>query len=277
MIRIGPGNTDPTIDRDQLRQAIADHRQDSSELWLVLLGHGTFDGRTARFNLEGPDVSATDVAGWLQSIACRAVVVNCSSASGPFINRLSGANRVIVTATKSGHERNFARFGGYLSEAISDPSADLDKDNSTSLLEAWLMASRSTRTFYENEGRLATEHALLDDNEDGFGSRSEDIRGIQPVGEDGGEQPDGRTAHQVHLMPGERDQGIPEELRKRRDELELDVARLRQRRNALTEDEYYSTLEILLIELATLNEAADVPIKNADPSTGSGRAIHQEL
>ena len=52
--------------------------------------------------------------------------------------------KVIITAAKSGHELNFARYGQYLAEAIADPRADLDKDGQVSLLEAFLTASSRT-------------------------------------------------------------------------------------------------------------------------------------
>jgi len=80
------------------------------------------------------------------------------------LNKLSATNRVIITATRSGNEQNFARFGQYFAEAITSTDADLDKDGQVSLLEAFLIASRRTSEFYKVEGRLATEHALIDDN-----------------------------------------------------------------------------------------------------------------
>jgi hypothetical protein len=77
-------------------------------------------------------VSDLELAGWLAPIKRTVVLLDCASASGPFLSRLSAENRVVVTATKSGHELNFARFGQYLAEAIDDPRADLDKDRSRS-------------------------------------------------------------------------------------------------------------------------------------------------
>src|SRR6185503_12514546 len=59
------GNPDApsdTSDKDTLKAALAKQPPKSSdELWLVLLGHGTFDGKNARFNLRGDDVSADDL------------------------------------------------------------------------------------------------------------------------------------------------------------------------------------------------------------------------
>ena len=195
-------NTDAaTNDFEILRLALeAEPKDSTADLWLVLIGHGTFDGKEARFNLRGPDVSATDLAGWLKPFHRRMAVIDMSSSSAPFLNKLSGTNRVIITATRSGHEQNFARFGHYFSEAIADPASDLDKDGQVSLLEAFLMAARRVAEFYKLEGRLATEHALLDDNGDGLGTQAdwfEGLRAVKKPQEKAGV--DGLLAQQLHL------------------------------------------------------------------------------
>ena len=130
----------PQQGRDELIAALDAAGKQPGELWLVLIGHGTYDGKTARFNLAGPDVSADELAAWLPADKPVAVI-NCSSCSGPFISKLAvpgppaAANapgtpgaadlpamrtgrRVVITATKSGSEVNFARFGDHLSRAI---------------------------------------------------------------------------------------------------------------------------------------------------------------
>lgn len=246
-----------TPPRDLLRRAI-DNVPKSHRLWLVFVGHGTFDNRTARINLRGPDVSAKELDEWLDEKADMPVaVVNCASASAPFINRVSGQGRVIVTATKSGQEHNFARFGDYLSQVIGDPAIDLDKDGQTSLLEAWLVAARRTQDFYSENGRLATEHALIDDNGDERGTRYDAFRGIRPVSGPAAGSLDGYAAHQWHLVRGELERRMPAKLLAERNQLELAVIRLRDRRSDFAEDVYYAELEQLLIPLATLYEEAD--------------------
>jgi hypothetical protein len=220
---------------------------------VVLIGHGTFDGREAKFNLRGPDVSAVELAGWLDGVARPTVVINCASSSGPFINALSKPDRVIVTATRSGDEQNFARFGSHLAEAIADPTADLDKDDQISLLEAFLMASARVAEFYTTEARLATEHALLDDNGDELGTPADWFRGVRASKRAAeGAEPDGLRAHQLHLIPSDRERGMPAEIRARRDELEVELAQLRDRKEELSEDAYFGQLEPLLVELAFL-------------------------
>ena len=116
-------------------------------------------------------------------------------------------NRIVVTATKSGNEMNFARFGQYLAEAIADPRADLDKDGQVSLLEAFLTASGRVEEYYRTHAQLATEHALLDDNGDRLGTPADWFRGVRATkrAKDGA-QLDGLRAHQLHLIPSDREQ-----------------------------------------------------------------------
>lgn len=243
-------------DGQRLRQRLTDEAKASREpLWLVLIGHGTFDGQTARFNLRGPDVSAAELAEWLGQIERPLAIVNCASASGPFINALSGKNRVVVTATKSGFEHNFARFGDYLSAAIGDPAADLDKDEQTSLLEAFLMASARTHEFYAEDARLATEHALIDDNGDALGTPADWFQGVRATkSAKEGATVDGLRASQMQLVRSPRERQLPAEARVRRDELERQIAALRERKAGLVDDDYYGELEKLLVELAGIYE-----------------------
>jgi hypothetical protein len=256
-----------TDDRELLRQALADAAAvPDRPLWIVLIGHGTCDGREAKFNLRGPDVSAQELRDWLVNCPRPVAVVNCASASAPFIADLSAPGRVVVAATKSGAEVNFARFGDYLSQAIGDLSADLDKDGQVSLLEAFLRAARQTQEFYDGEGRLATEHALVDDDGNGLGTRSEAFEGVRPVREAESGSIDGYRAHQWHLVPSESERAFPAELKPQRDDLELAVIKLRDRKSEVTEAAYYAELERLLVQLAELYERAAGEAERVSPS-----------
>jgi len=253
---IGLGNTNATGEHELLRQALAAEPTDVAQpLWLTLMGHGTFDGKEARFNLRGPDVSNTELAEWLRPFRRPLVVVNCFSASAPFLKSLSGTNRVVITATRSGNEVNFSRFGGQFARALADPASDLDKDRQVSLLEAFLMASRHVAEFYKTEGRLMTEHALIDDNGDGLGTPANWFQGVRATkkARDGGSL-DGAQANQLHLVRSAEEQALPPEVRARRDALELSVARLREAKSQFSEADYYCRLESILLELARLQE-----------------------
>jgi hypothetical protein len=243
-----------TNDLEQLKTVLQQQPIDSPlELWLVLLGHGTFDGKEAKFNLRGPDLSATELGNLLQALRRPVALIDASSSSAPFLKSLSAPGRVVITATRSGYEQNFARFGQFISEAIADPAADLDKDGQTSLLEAFLMASRRTAEWYQTEGRLASEHALLDDNGDGLGTPADWFRGVRATKKAAdGATLDGLRAHQFHLLRSAQEQELPTEARARRDELELAIGRLRESKARLGEGDYYRELEELLLELARL-------------------------
>ncbi len=261
-----PSNQSSDVDRSSVEQALRDAAAQATsrkltELWVVLVGHGTFDGRSARFNLRDDDISAEELKKWLEPVSCPTVIANCSSASGPFLKALAGENRVVMTATKSGAEVNFARFGEFLSEAVGDSKFDLDKDGQTSAFEAFLSASRRTLAFYEAEGRLATEHSLLDDNGDGLGVRADFFRGVRLVRKVQGEASiDGRLAHRLHLVRSDSEQHLLPETRKLRDQLEQAVIQLRDRKQSFDdEDAYYAQLEELLVQLARVYELPGTP------------------
>jgi hypothetical protein len=203
--------------------------------------------------MRGADVTDTELANWLFKMKRQVIVINCASSSGPFINRLSGPNRVVVTATKSGFEMNFTRMGQYLAESIADTRADLDKDGQVSLLEAYLTAGSQVEEYYRARSQLSSEHALLDDNGDKLGTPASWFKGVRATqrARDGAAL-DGIRAHQVHLIPSDRERGMPAELRKRRDELESSIADLRDQKEKLKDDEYYARLEKLMVELARL-------------------------
>lgn len=239
----------------------------STELWLILIGHGTFDGKEAKFNVAGPDLTASALREMLAKMQRPIAVINTASASAPFISQISSSNRVVVTATKSGNEQNFARFGKYLVEAFSTPASDLDKDGQTSLLEAFLSASSATQEFYKSEGRLATEHALIDDNGDGLGTPSDWFTALRATrkARQGG-TPDGFRAHQFHLVRRGTDLNMSPEVRKRRDELELELAHLRDQKASMPEAEYFEKLEKALLRLAHLY--AEYAASTNKPSEG---------
>ncbi len=241
--------------KEALREIIAgEAKAGPHPIWLVLIGHGTFDGKKAKFNLRGPDLEATELAAWLKDFERPVVIINCTSSSAPFLKPLSAKDRIVITATRSGFEQNFCRLGGFLATTIGDLSADLDKDGQVSLLEAWLIAARRTAAFYGEEGRLATEHSLLDDNGDGKGTQADWFRGLQVTKKSGEEGllPDGLRAHQAHLIPSENERKLTAEQRAKRNALELDLARLRSSKKELEDKAYFKRLEKLLLEMGRI-------------------------
>ena len=226
-------------------------------LWLVLIGHGTFDGRVARFNLRGPDLSAAAMAELLAVSQRPVAVINCSSCSAPFINALSGPNRTVITGTKDGGEIQFTRFGRYMADGIGNLEADIDRDGQTSLLEAWLFAARRTDEYYKSDGRLATEHSLLDDTGDNKGTRAEVFEGVRiKLNVKNKDALDGRLARRWHLVRSAAERSLNADQRMERDRLESELEKLRERKTEFTETEYLRQLESILLPLAKLYEQA---------------------
>ena len=150
---------------------IAQQMGSSDRLLVILIGHGTSDQAEARFNITGPDLAPSDLQMALTGFPTQTLaLVHTGSASGGFLEPLSGPNRIIITATRTQRERNATEFAQFFVEAITGESADLDKDERVSLLEAYQYAREEVIRFYEDENEILTEHAVLDDNGDGTGS-----------------------------------------------------------------------------------------------------------
>lgn len=239
----------------RLRESIAAEK--SSELWVVLIGHGTFDGRVAKFNVRGPDFTDEELAGWLADYPGALTIINTASASGSYIREMAKPGRVLITATKNEGEIFFTRFGRFFAEAVGGLiEADLDNDKQVSLLESFLFASKRVALFYKEDGRLATEHALIDDNGDQLGSRAEWFEGTTPTQTPSPEaKPDGDLAAQKVLVKNAYERLLTPEQTKARDALERQVVELRRSKSSLDEADYYTKLEALLLELARLYDA----------------------
>ena len=236
-------NVDAAVDDIAARAAPGDH------VIIVLFGHGSYTD-AARINLPGRDLSADDFADLIGRLSGQQVTfVNTASASGPFIEKLSGDGRTVVTATRSGGERNAAIFGGYFVEAFAggQDEADQNKDSRVSMLEAFTYARLRVEQSYAADGLLATEHALLDDDGDGEGTGEPDpLTG------------DGMLARSLFFTGGEgvrAEVAFPDDpqLAARYEEqqvLETRVEELRRLRDGADPEQYAQELERLLIELA---------------------------
>ena len=216
-------------------------------LFVFLIGHGSFDGKESKFNLVGPDLAASEYNTLLSALpAKRVVVLNMASASGEFVKSLSAKGRIVITATKSGQETNATRFAGFFIAALRAPDADTDQDGHTSILETFVYANRLTADFYTRAGRLATEHALIDDNGDG-------------VGREKAEAGEGLLARATYLDSLSIDEAAATaatgRLLKERTRLEGEIEQLIARKRNMPETEYEATLERLFIELAKVNRS----------------------
>lgn len=219
---------------------------------LLLIGHGTYDGTDYKFNLPGPDVSASELAIMLNRIpARRQLVVNMTSCSGGSLTALAKKDRIIITATKSGTEKNATVFARYWIDALKDPSADTDKNGTVSALEAYLYAQRKTTAYFESEKLLATEHSVISDNGTANGVRD-------PKPENGV----GNLASAFPLIRPESEnaKSISPEKQKlvaKKEDLEARIDRLKYQKAAMPEDEYKQQLTALLLELARTQAEID--------------------
>jgi hypothetical protein len=214
-------------------------------VFVTLIGFGTYQGGDAKFNLPGPDMTPVDFEAQFKKLPTKQIVfVNTASASGPFVEQLSGPGRTIVTATRNGAEQYATLFGGYFIDALTSEAADADKNKRITVLEAFKYAKAEVARAYEKEGYLSTEHALLDDNGDKEGS--------QDPG--GATAKDGKVASIVSL--GSTDASdLPADPRLRalyleRKEMERQVENLRLLKDQMEPAKYTSELEKLATAVA---------------------------
>jgi len=211
----------------------------NDEIIVLLIGHGTFDGKTAAFNLPGPDLAAADYAKLLEKFPTQRIAfVHTGSSSGAFIPVLAGPARTIVAATRTGGERNETRFPEYFVQALAGEEADSDRNGRVSILEAFEFAKNRVAATYEKGGHLLTEHATLDDGSEGKFASTQYLA-----------PPRSRSAEMAKADPKLR--GLVEE----RDALDREIAALRLRKDRMNETEYQQQLEKLLTNLALKDRA----------------------
>jgi len=243
----GPGLVKAT--RENVQRVFGDLRKRTAkedQVLVLLIGHGTsLDGEEAKFNLVGPDLTATEWADLVKPIPGRVIFVNTTGASFPFLRRMAGRGRVVLTATDSAAQQFETVFPEYFLKAFDDVAADLDKNNRVSVWEAFSYASAGVRQWFEQKGQLPTERPLLDDTGAGVGREA-----LNP-GTDGAMarvtylQPDAALA-----LPADTEVAV---LVKRRAELETQLEELKARKESTPPAQYDAELEKLLIEIARIS------------------------
>jgi len=225
-------------------QDLAKEAKPDDSVILMLIGHGSFDEFDYKFNLPGPDISATELAGLLDKIPAHQLIVNMTSASGGSIAALEKPKRVVITATKTGTEKNATVFPRYWIEGLRDPAADSDKNEIVTALEAFRYAEEKTAKFYETQKRLSTEHALIEDAGKGEGVKV-------PSAENGEGLTAGRFA-MLHLGATAVESRDPAKLAllKQKEELEAQIDDLKYRKASMAVQEYRQQLQVLLLQLA---------------------------
>ena len=251
-VRIEDRSTRENVER--AFATVAERALPDDRVLVLLIGHGTYASGESRFNLPGRDLTAKDYARLLEPLGSQQVAfVNAVTASGGFIEVLSGEGRTVVTATRSGGQWNAAVFGGYFVEAFADgeEESDQNKDGRVSVLEAFEYAVVQVARVYESDGRLQTEHALLDDNGDGEGTREPDPLATLTT------TTDGAFARNLFISAGEGTgiAGLPDDpvlraLYQGRLELQEEVEALQAVRGGTDETIYETEMERLLVAMA---------------------------
>jgi hypothetical protein len=249
----------PAATRGEVSAALAEiaaKARPEDDFILVLIGHGSHDGVEYKFNLPGPDMAAAEIAQACARIHTRRqLIVNTTSASGGAIGELTHAGRAVIAATKSGSEKNATVFARFFVEALGDPAADVNKDEAISALEAFQYATTKTAAYYDSQKRLATEHAVFDDQ----GGQGPPVR---EAATDGGAA--GRLLASITLIRLGKESSAaasPEraKLLARKEALQQHIDTLKYQRAALSPDDYRQAMTDALLQLARVQQDLDKP------------------
>ena len=201
---------------------------------LILVGHGSYDGEQYKMNLPGPDIDGDELLSLLAAIPARSqLIVNTTSASGATLDKWAGNGRMLITATRSGFERNATHFAEQWAKALADGSADVDKNGVITAQEAFDYASREVADSFSKAGTLATEHPQL--------------------------KGDGAARFIVARLQSAPLPATPElaALDRQKTALEGKIADLRERRESMEPDAYLNELQGLLVQLADVQAKMD--------------------
>ena len=207
---------------------------------VLLIGHGSFTGTQAAFNLPGPDLTADEWNKLLGRLAAQHVAfINTSSSSGAFLPAVAAHGRIVVTATKTGGERNETQFPEFFVAAFADPAADRDRNGHVSIAEAFEYAKAKVVQAFQQKGLLLTEHATLDDGNEG------------------------QLAAAMFLGIGRADAALAvdtsdpamKKLVDEKDAIDREIAALKLRRTDMDDAQYEAAMEKLLTELALKTRA----------------------
>jgi hypothetical protein len=215
---------------------IAGRSAEDDRVFVFIAGHGNFDGKTYKLNLVGPDPTADELAAAIYSIPARSfVVVNTTTCSGGSAAALARPGRIVVTATRTGQEKNRTYMGRFFVEALKDSSADVDKNGRISVQEAFNYALQKVEEYYSGEGLIQTEHPVLNDGSDGLLARTAYL-------DSGMSSSDESTLSAEEIR-----------LKKESDSLEKEIEALKHAKAGMSEEDYEKKLEGLLLRLAEVN------------------------
>jgi hypothetical protein len=224
--------------RDAVRrefQSFAAKVKATDSATVVLIGHGTFDGEEYRFNVPGADLTGSELGQLFDRLnAKQQLIVNATSSSGATSELWQRPERIVITATKSGGERTATRFAQFWAQAVTGDAADLNKDELVTAGEAFDYANRQVAASYKSEVALATEHARM----------SGEATATFAVARVGASALSGASPEVTALLA-------------QRGQIERDLNGVKERKAALSQDQYYDELEGVLVKLATLQQQID--------------------
>jgi hypothetical protein len=224
--------------RESLRQelaAFAGKVKANDSATVVLIGHGSYDGEEYRFNLPGTDITGSELAQLFDKLAAKQqLIVNATSASGATSDLWKRPERIVITATKSGGERTATRFAQFWAQAVTGDAADVNKDEVVTAAEAFDFVNRQVAASFKSDVALATEHARM----------AADESATFLVARISGSAVSGSDPEVAALLT-------------QRGQVEHDLAGVKERKAALSQDEYYDALEGVLVKLALLQKQID--------------------
>lgn len=220
-------------------QSSAMNENDRAALYLI--GHGSFDGEEYKFNIPGIDITTADILNIMSAFPGQNhFLLNTSSTSGALLDVLEDENRILVTATRSGNEKNATFFGQYFAAALSNETADLNKNNNISVEEAFAYAQRQVEEYFESQGQLATEHSEIR----GGGAAQFTLARLNPV-----------------IISTENPRIA--ELQEQSLDIDRQIEGLQLRRGEFSNQEYIEQLQALILQSAAINEEIDQLIDEA--------------
>ena len=229
--------------RESVEKAVADiaaRAKPNDGVVVLLIGHGSFNGSTAAFNLPGPDLNADEWAKLLGKLSAQRVAfINTASSSGAFLQPMTAPGRVVVTATKTGGERNETQFPEFFVAAFNDPTADRDRNGHVSIAEAFEYAKTKVTQAFQQKGLLLTEHATMDDSGEGH-LASTMFLGI------------GRAEGALAVDTSD---PAMKQLVDEKDAIDRQIAALKLRKPGMDEAQYDAQMEKLLTDLALKTKA----------------------
>lgn len=224
--------------KENILSAITNLNTDSDDLLqLHMIGHGSFDGSQYKFNIPGPDITDAELADALNTESAKQMVAIMTSASGAAMESLQADNRLVITATRTGLQKNVSVFSRFWAEGADRSSADLNKNEIVSIAELYDYTLERVTDYYESENLIASEASLIE----GQDNIDADLFSLARIGQ----LANASVSSEVEILLAERT------------EVETKLSELSDRRQNLTEDEYFGELQNLMLELGLLQQQID--------------------